>query len=106
MSTNRKKALMLPVLISGLMEISMQTSYAQIVDVYIDPGHGGSQEGCTTVIPGFYEKDVNLLVCTLAVKTWFDNYPGMFSAMYSRLKDTTKYNIDRANQADSANALG
>jgi N-acetylmuramoyl-L-alanine amidase len=80
----------------------MQSGGAVDYEVYIDPGHGGSEPGCTTSIPGFSEKDINLLVCTLTVKPWFDNYPDMFDAMYSWTIDLYVPRTTRAYQANDA----
>jgi N-acetylmuramoyl-L-alanine amidase len=103
MCTRSDRTLVFVLLTAILTVVLVQVGHTDVIEAYIDPGHGGTQPGCTTAIPGYYEKDINLVVCTLRVKPWFDaSPPGMFNAMYSRLIDTTVQNIDRAYQANAA----
>jgi len=101
MLSSKSRILVFIILIGALAAIPTQSSYADIVHAYIDPGHGGSDPGCVTPIEGYFEKDVNLSVA-LEVKEWFDNYPGLFEVMYSRLIDTTLSRKYRAYQANGA----
>ena len=70
-------------------------------DICIDPGHGGSDPGCVTQIPEYYEKETNLDVA-IALKEMM-NYSGYYSAILTRESDIFVQYTDRAIVADENN---
>ncbi len=72
------------------------------IDMCIDPGHGGNDPGCVTVIPSYYEKHINLSVDSV-LRDYIDNI-GYYSAVYTRISDTYVSFTDRAMVANRNNA--
>ena len=70
--------------------VCAQTVFADgVIEVYIDPGHGGSNEGTETYYINWEEVDINLIMAKALQDTldfWGTSFGG--DVIYTRLTDT------------------
>ncbi len=80
-----------------------QSGGSQIIDLCVDPGHGGTDGGADTYYDNWEEDDINLMVANalLDTLTWYGH---LFNIKYTRTTDTSLYLYYRvyfANQWDA-----
>ena len=78
------------------------TAFAQ-VDIFVDPGHGGTDPGCPTYIDGFSESDINLGVA-LSLRDYLTYDTPSHLTEFSRETDIFVSLYDRADLANASEA--
>jgi len=79
-----------------------QTGQAQIIDLCVDPGHGGTDPGNLTHYDeeNWHEDDINLMVANALLDT-LTYYGYILDVKYTRTTDTFIFLADRPDLASS-----